>query len=599
MMHLKKLKQKIAGGEDSRTQFKQDIRSVDSLAAEMAAFANSEGGAIYIGVADDSSTPGLSMKDVGRINQLISNASSQHIRSPLTVHTENVPMENNRVVIILTVPKGIDKPYFDRHGVIWLKTGADKRRINSKEELRRLFQSVDIFHADEVPTKAGIDKLDRIRFRDFLQDIYDMDLPERPDALLALLQNMNLACNEGTLNLAGVLLFSERPEWIKPEFIIKAVSYPGNNVAVTRYLDHEDISGPFKKMFENALAFIMRNIKKIQAGQNVNFPGEPEIPQIVFEELIVNALIHRDYFISAAIRIFIFDDRIEIISPGHLPNNLTIEKIRAGNSNIRNPILASFVSKKLMPYRGLGSGIRRVLEKWPEINFDDDRNGCTFKVIIFRPEIKDGPKPDGPGHDGPEQNGPESNGPGPKQNGPEPDGPKQDGPEPDGPKQNGPEQNGPESNGPGPKQNGPEPDGPKQNGPEQNGPKQNGPESNGPGPKQNGPEPDGPKQNGPEPDGPKQNGPEPDGPEPDGPEPDGPENINDIQIQILNYIRNNTDASYEDLIKVFRKGRSTIKRYIQKLKKAGVLQRVGATKTGHWKVLEYRSDWVQEKRRRS
>jgi ATP-dependent DNA helicase RecG len=509
MMHLTKLKQKIAGGEDSRTQFKQDIRSVDSLAAEMAAFANSEGGAIYIGVADDSSTPGLSMKDVGRINQLISNASSQHIRSPLTVHTENVPMENNRVVIILTVPKGIDKPYFDRHGVIWLKTGADKRRINSKEELRRLFQSVDIFHADEVPTKAGIDKLDRIRFRDFLQDIYDMDLPERPDALLALLQNMNLACNEGTLNLAGVLLFSERPEWIKPEFIIKAVSYPGNNVAVTRYLDHEDISGPLKKMFEDALAFIMRNIKKIQAGQNVNFPGEPEIPQIVFEELIVNALIHRDYFISAAIRIFIFDDRIEIISPGHLPNNLTIEKIRAGNSNIRNPILASFVSKKLMPYRGLGSGIRRVLEKWPEINFDDDRNGCTFKVIVFRPEIKDGPKQDGPEPDGPKQDGP-------KQDGPEPDGPKQDGPEPDGP------------------------------------------------------EPDGPKQ--------------------DGPEPDGPENSNDIQIQILNYIRHNTDASYEDLIKVFRKGRSTIKRYIQKLKKAGVLQRVGATKTGHWKVLEYRSD---------
>jgi ATP-dependent DNA helicase RecG len=577
MMHLKKLKQKIAGGEDSRTQFKQDIRSVDSLAAEMAAFANSEGGAIYIGVADDSSTPGLSMKDVGRINQLISNASSQHIRSPLTVHTENVPMENNRVVIILTVPKGIDKPYFDRHGIIWLKTGADKRRINSKEELRRLFQSVDIFHADEVPTKAGIDKLDRIRFRDFLQDIYDMDLPERPDALLALLQNMNLACNEGTLNLAGVLLFSERPEWIKPEFIIKAVSYPGNNVAVTRYLDHEDISGPLKKMFEDALAFIMRNIKKIQAGQNVNFPGEPEIPQIVFEELIVNALIHRDYFISAAIRIFIFDDRIEIISPGHLPNNLTIEKIRAGNSNIRNPIMASFVSKKLMPYRGLGSGIRRVLEKWPEINFDDDRNGCTFKVIIFRPEIKDGPKPDGPEPDGPGHDGPEPDGP--EQNGPEPDDPKQDGPGPAGPEPDGPEQNGPESNGPGPKQNGPEPDGPEQNGPESNGP--------------------GPKQNGPEPDGPEPNGPEPDGPEPDDPEPYGPENINDIQIQILNYIRHNTDASYEDLIKVFRKGRSTIKRYIQKLKKAGVLQRVGATKTGHWKVLEYRSDWVQEKRRRS
>jgi hypothetical protein len=64
---------------------------------------------------------------------------------------------------------------------------------------------------------------------------------------------------------------------------------------------------------------------------------------------LVNALIHRDYFVSAVTRIFIFDNRIEIISPGHLPNNLTIEKIRAGNSNIRNPILASFAAKKLFP----------------------------------------------------------------------------------------------------------------------------------------------------------------------------------------------------------------------------------------------------------
>jgi len=116
-----------------------------------------------------------------------------------------------------------------------------------------------------------------------------------------------------------------------------------------------------------------------------------EIPQIVFEELLVNALIHRDYFISAVIRIFIFDDRIEIISPGHLPNNLTIEKIRTGNSNIRNPILASFVAKKLLPYRGLGSGIRRSLEEWPHIEFIDDRDGCTFKAIVHRTLKQDEP----------------------------------------------------------------------------------------------------------------------------------------------------------------------------------------------------------------
>jgi len=70
-----------------------------------------------------------------------------------------------------------------------------------------------------------------------------------------------------------------------------------------------------------------------------------------------------------------------------LPNNLTIEKIRTGNSNIRNPILAFFVAKRLLPYRGLGSGIRRVLEDWPDIEFVDDREGCLFIAIIHRVKV--------------------------------------------------------------------------------------------------------------------------------------------------------------------------------------------------------------------
>lgn len=99
----------------------------------------------------------------------------------------------------------------------------------------------------------------------------------------------------------------------------------------------------------------------------MNAPGLPKIPEAVFEELLVNALIHRDYLVSAPIRLFVFDNRIEIISPGHLPNNLTVEKIRAGNSNIRNPFLVSYAAKGLLPYHGLGSGIKRALKKWPAI----------------------------------------------------------------------------------------------------------------------------------------------------------------------------------------------------------------------------------------
>lgn len=220
----------VSLNEDSIRQFKENVHNGDSLASEMAAFANAEGGVILLGVADDGSIPGLSREDVSRINQLISNAASQLVRSPLVVQTENVAMENSRIVIVLTVPKGIDKPYFDKNGVIWLKCGADKRRVNSKEELRRLFQMTDQFHADELPTKAGIEALDKLRFRDFLRDIYKRDFPEEPAELKRMLKNMNLVTDDGMLNLVGVLMFAERPEWILPQFVVKSIRYPGNKI---------------------------------------------------------------------------------------------------------------------------------------------------------------------------------------------------------------------------------------------------------------------------------------------------------------------------------------------------------------------------------
>jgi ATP-dependent DNA helicase RecG len=122
----------------------------------------------------------------------------------------------------------------------------------------------------------------------------------------------------------------------------------------------------------------------VQAGQSFNSQGKPEIPLDVFEELIVNALIHRDYLVEAPIRLLIFTDRIEIISPGHLPNNLDVEKIRAGMSNSRNPILLNFIAKGLLPYKGLGSGIKRALRDWPAIDFQDNRESCLFTATVHR-----------------------------------------------------------------------------------------------------------------------------------------------------------------------------------------------------------------------
>ncbi len=142
--------------------------------------------------------------------------------------------------------------------------------------------------------------------------------------------------------------------------------------------------GSLRQVFDGALGFVSRNLHKVQAGRGVNAPGVPEIPLSVFEELLVNALAHRDYLVSAPIRLFVFDNRVEIISPGHLPNNLTVAKIRTGNSIIRNPILVSYIAKGILPYRGLGSGIKRALEDWPEIDFVDDNDGCLFTAVVHR-----------------------------------------------------------------------------------------------------------------------------------------------------------------------------------------------------------------------
>lgn len=383
-MDLQALKNIVAAGEDSVHQFKEDIRNQESLAAEMVAFSNASGGIILIGVANNGDLVGVSSHDVDRINQLVSNAASQAVRSPIIVRTENVLLSNQRIVIALFIDEGIDKPYFDNQGVIWLKNGADKRRLNSKEELRRIFQSVDSVHADEVPTRFGLDVLNMPYLYDFFKRVYHMTLPVREEDRLRLLENMNVV-RDGHVNLAGLLLFGGNPQMYKPQFTIKAAKFIGTTIA-NRYDDSEDFDGPLTIVFDKALNFIMRNLHKLQNQKSVNSVGDPEVPQIVFEEILVNALMHRDYFISAPIRLFVFDDRIEIISPGSLPNHLSVEKIRLGSAVQRNPIIASFASKGLLPYRGLGTGVMRALKEWPTLTFIDDREACTFTVVIRRPQ---------------------------------------------------------------------------------------------------------------------------------------------------------------------------------------------------------------------
>jgi ATP-dependent DNA helicase RecG len=381
-METSQLLEIVARGEDSRHQFKVDVTNAISLASEIAAFANSGGGKIFIGVANDGTIHELSASNVDRLNQLIGNASSASVHPAINPVTENVAVSTG-VVIVVTVPDGLSKPYTDNNGVIWVKSGSDKRRVTAREEMQRMFQSAQFIHGDDVSVPGtSIADIDLDYFRAFFKSRFDQELEEQNFSLSQVLANMRLLKND-TLTVTGVLLFATTPQRFLPVFHVKAVCYPGDHIHASNYLDSADIIGRIQTQFDESLAFMLRNLRREQMGQNVNSVGEVEIPKIVLEELLANALIHRDYFVSAPIRIFVFDDRIEIISPGHLPNNLTVANIRSGNSNIRNPILTSFATK-LLPYRGLGNGILRALKEYPEIEFMDDREGNLFKAIIRR-----------------------------------------------------------------------------------------------------------------------------------------------------------------------------------------------------------------------
>ncbi len=376
----------IARGEDSRHQFKRDFTNAESMAAELAAFANMGGGLLLVGVCDDGSTAGLTTGDIGRLNQILSNAASQHVKPPVNPLSTNVQTAHG-LVMVIDVPEGLNKPYVDANGRIWVKTGADKRQVTAREEMQRMFQQSGLLQADEqAVTTTNLDNIDQTAFTNYFERRYSKPLAATGLDFAQLLQNLNLTRN-GHPNLAGLMLFGSAPHIYLPAFTIKAAAFPGTVLHSHQYLDSETIEGTLAQQYQHCMAFLGRNLHHVQGNRGFNSPGQLEIPRHVLEEIVVNALVHRDYLISAPIRLLIYTDRVEIVSPGHLPNHLNTQQIQFGLSNLRNPALASHAFH-ILPYHGMGSGIIRALKDWPHIEFTDDRQGNQFRVTLKRKEVQ-------------------------------------------------------------------------------------------------------------------------------------------------------------------------------------------------------------------
>ncbi|MDD4048035.1 MAG: putative DNA binding domain-containing protein, partial [Clostridia bacterium] len=226
----------ISRDEDSKHQFKANITNADQIATEMVAFCNSGGGRIFIGVDNYGSISGLTREDIGRINQLISNSSNNNMNPPINPITENITMTNG-IVTVVTILDGISKPYMDKLGAIWVKNGSDKRRISSREEMQRMFQASGIIHADETPANGiSVSDIDLEYFSDFFERVLGEKLDEQKNSLSVLLENMNLS-KDGTLNIAGALLFSKSPHYRLPAYVAKGICYEDDNIHVDRYIE--------------------------------------------------------------------------------------------------------------------------------------------------------------------------------------------------------------------------------------------------------------------------------------------------------------------------------------------------------------------------
>lgn len=383
IMNTKELLDIIGKGETSKVQFKANVTNEQSIAQEMVAFANTKGGTILIGVDDKTwEIIGLTDSDLRRLTNLMVNASSQHIKEPLFIETDTIDYEGKKVMII-NVPEGIAKPYKDNDGIIFMKNGANKRKVTSNEEISRLLQSSGYLYAeDKIIGNSSIDDINFMKFSSFYEQKYKDSI--EPDKMEKYLQNLRLFVNN-KITVAGALLFGNKVEMLLPSFFIVAVWFRGNEITDTEYRSSKNLTGTLDELYRKGFDFIVSKLDSLQAGQPFNSIGKLEIPEVVITELLVNALIHRDYFINDSIKIFVFDNRVEMISPGKLPNSLTEDHIRRGIRRTRNTIIASF-APDILQYRGAGSGILRALQEYPSIEFINDIDGEQFKVIITRPE---------------------------------------------------------------------------------------------------------------------------------------------------------------------------------------------------------------------
>ena len=348
-------------GEDSRWEFKRvefagdrpKAPRRDDLADELTAFANGGGGVLLCGVTDDGLVQGMSRAQMDALERVIVEISYETIKPPIEVETRRLEIGGKALLSV-----GVERGYalHESRGRAYRRRGSSKRRMTSDERLRLAQQRGLVrfpsFDQRAVP-RTGFSTLDESLWGPLLGVEGHAD-PVVALAKLGLLSETESGVWHATV--AGVLLCSLHPEDWLPNACITATRYRGVDRA-SGQVDAQTIRGPLNRQIADAVAFAIRNMS-VAAYKD---PGRIDLPQYserAIFEAVVNAVAHRDYSMRGSrIRLSMFSDRLEVQSPGSLPNGLGVEDIAARQA-ARNEVLVSVLAR--MPTVGVhGAGDHR------------------------------------------------------------------------------------------------------------------------------------------------------------------------------------------------------------------------------------------------
>lgn len=353
--------QRLRLGEDSGWEFKRiefkgnkpTSPRRDDLADEMGAFANGDGGRLLCGICDDGRIQGMSRAEMAALNHLLVEVSTDTITPPLRIHVHHRELDGKAFVLV-DVPRG--DAVHERDGVAFIRVGATKRRLVGDERLRlaqNRAQSRYLWFDKQVVPQTGFKTLNEGLWEPLLSAAGAGD-PHRALMNLHLLAQDETGVDRATV--AGVLLCAQSPQDWLPQAAIVATHYRGQDRA-SGQLDAQEITGPLPEQIAAAVKFVARNMR-IAARKTPERENLPQYSIAAVFEAVVNAVAHRDYSMgSRRIRLSMFKDRLEIDSPGKLPNSMTIESMDTSQAT-RNEVIAS-VFGRIPVGKALGTGDRR------------------------------------------------------------------------------------------------------------------------------------------------------------------------------------------------------------------------------------------------